>query len=68
MFVIVLLFVLLTLHLINKKEHFRLFYYSSPSTRNMSYDLRCEPRIPKRNTPFMGSSIMLPPQIKCLDI
>ena len=47
------------------KESF-LFYQSSPSTRNMSYDLRCEPRI-KKTYPYWGAStIELPPQYRCL--
>ena len=51
-----------------KGEGFRLFYESSPSTRNMSYDLRCEPIIPKRNYGIMDSSIEPLYREKCLDI
>ncbi len=40
----------------------------SPSTRNMSLDLRCEPVIPKRYYPFRSSSIEPIRQYKCLDI
>ena len=40
----------------------------SPSTRNMTYDLRCEPKIPKRNYAFMGSSIEPLIRPRCLDI
>lgn len=50
------------------KENFRLFYESSPSTRNMSYDLRCEPIIPKQNYLLQGSSIEPHYRRKCLDI
>jgi len=52
----------------NTNEGFRLFYESSPSTRNMSYDLRCEPIIPKTNFNLMGSSIEPHYRNKCLDI
>ena len=37
-------------------------------TRNMSYDLRCEPKIKKKNYHFMGSSIEPNIQHKCLKI
>ena len=50
------------------EEPFRLFYKSSPSTRNMSYDLRCEPIIPKQNYGIMDSSIEPLYREKCLDI
>ena len=52
----------------NNKEGFRLFYESSPSTRNMSYDLRCEPIIPKCDLGIMNSSIEPHYRKKCLDI
>ena len=40
---------------------------SSPSTRNMSYDLRCEPEIPKSNDfPFYNTSIDHYRRTKCL--
>ncbi len=51
-----------------QEEPFRLFYESSPSTRNMSYDLRCEPIIPKQNYVIMDSSIEPLSRDKCLDI
>lgn len=37
------------------------------STRNMSYDLRCEPKIPKNNYIFPRSSIQPNIRRKCLD-
>lgn len=49
-------------------EGFRLFYESSPSTRNMSYDLRCEPIIPKTNFGIRNSSIEPHYRRKCLDV
>ena len=52
----------------NTNEGFRLFYESSPSTRNMSYDLRGEPFIPKKDFGFMRSSIEPQYRSKCLDI
>lgn len=52
----------------NNKEGFRLFYESSPSTRNMSYDLRCEPIIPKNQYGIRNSSIEPQYRTKCLDI
>ena len=51
-----------------QEEPFRLFYESSPSTRNMSYDLRGEPIIPKQNYVIMDSSIEPLYREKCLDI
>ena len=39
---------------------------ASPSTRNMSYDLRCEPKIPKRHLIFGNSSIEGLIRPKCL--
>ena len=51
-----------------KEESFRLFYESSPSTRNMSYDLRCEPIIPKKNYGIMDSSIQPHHRMKCLEM
>ncbi len=51
-----------------QEEPFRLFYESSPSTRNMSYDLRCEPIIPKQKYGIMDSSIEPLCREKCLDI
>ena len=68
--IIIVFFFLFLFLLYNKIESFhghQLFWNTSPTTRNMSYDLRCEPRINKANYPFMGSSIELPPQYKCLD-
>ena len=52
----------------NTNEGFRLFYESSPSTRNMSYDLRGDPFIPKKDFGFMSSSIEPQYRSKCLDI
>ena len=62
---IIIIFVLIIIILIiknkntkNKEEGFRLCYESSPSTRNMSYDLRGDPCIiPKQNCGIMDSSI-----------
>jgi len=48
---------LICLIILTTKENFR-FFYSSPPTRNMSYDLRCEPRIPRLNMgPWRESTI-----------
>lgn len=53
----------------NIKENFKLlFYESSPSTRNMSYDLRCEPKIPKKDTHFFSSSIQPYYRERCLNL
>ena len=62
----ILILVLLIIFLNNNRENFRMFWNVSPSTRNMSYDLRCEPKIPKRNYPFYGSSIESLHRPKCL--
>ena len=50
------------------KENFisDLFNIGTRSTRNMSYDLRCEPRIIKKNYDWLNSSIIHPIQNKCL--
>ena len=53
---------------IRSNENFRLFYESSPSTRNMSYDLRCEPIIPKQTFGIMDSSIQPHYRMKCLQM
>ena len=63
---LILIIILLYKILNKKKESFRLFYESSPSTRNMSYDLRCEPIIPKNNFLFPKSSIEPHYRTKCL--
>ena len=57
--ILLLIIIILILYIIkfrkNNNEPFRLFYQSSPSTRNMSYDLRCEPKIPKKKFNFKNS-------------
>ena len=40
----------------------------SPSTRNMTYDLRCEPQIPKTSFNFMNSSISPHTSPRCIGI
>ena len=64
--VILLVLILLIFYLNQKKENFRIFWNPSPSTRNMSYDLRCEPKIPKRDYYFRSSSIQPFIRPKCL--
>ena len=63
--VLLLVCFVIILKCLNLKETF-MFYESSPSTRNMSYDLRCEPRIQKTHPYWGASSIELPPQYRCL--
>ena len=42
---------------------------ASPPTRNMSYDLRCEPEIEKNpEFPFSGSSLTYIPRERCLTL
>lgn len=42
---------------------------ASPPTRNMSYDMRCEPEIKKNNDfPFSGSSLTYVPRERCLSL
>jgi len=65
--VILIVLYFLILNFLQIKESFP-FLMMSPSTRNMSYDIRCEPTIPKVNYPFMASSIEPKRQYKCLDI
>lgn len=65
---IILIIILIIIIKINNLENFRLFYQLSPVKRNMSYDLRCEPHIPKQNFPFQNSSIMPYYREKCLNI
>ena len=67
--VILLLGFSLILYLIvsrSKKEKFIFFNIGTRSTRNMSYDLRCEPRIQKNEFNWLNSSIIHPKQYKCL--
>jgi hypothetical protein len=45
---------------------FPFFNVGTRSTRNMSYDLRCEPRIQKNEYNWLNSSILHPKQYKCL--
>ena len=67
--IIIFIFIFLLIEKGKKKqENFRLFYESSPSTRNMSYDLRCEPIIPKQHFGIMDSSIQPHYRRKCLNI
>ena len=74
---IIIIFILIIIILIIKnknkntknKEGFSLFYKLSPSTRNMSYDLRGDPCIiPKYNYRFFGSSIEPHYRMKSLTI
>jgi len=50
------------------KEDFvnNIFNVGIRSTRNMSYDLRCEPRIEKNEYNWLNSSIIHPKKIRCL--
>ena len=50
------------------KEDFisNFFKIGNRSTRNMSYDLRCEPRIQKNEYNWLNSSIIHPKQYRCL--
>lgn len=41
-------------------------FYSSPPKRNMPYDLRCIPYIPKKNFPWNNSSYDYYYRPKCL--
>lgn len=67
--ILLILIIILLYNILNKKkESFRLFYESSPSTRNMSYDLRCEPIIPQHNYLFPKSSIEPHYRRKCLEL
>ena len=71
-YLLVLIIIVIIVYLVkNKKkddENFRLFYESSPSTRNMSYDLRCEPKILKQKFFFRNSSIQPYYREKCLEL
>jgi len=65
---IILVLILLIFYLNQTKEKFeQIWWNASPSTRNMSYDLRCEPKIPKRDFYFRGSSIQPLIRPKCLN-
>ena len=70
--ILLILLIILLIIVTSKKtkieENYRLFYESSPSTRNMSYDLRCEPVIPKKNYYFRQSSIEPHYRRKCLNL
>ena len=65
----IILICIIILYLV--KEPFQVLGYPTRlvnPTRNMSYDLRCEPTIPKVNYAFMGSSIGPHTQYRCLNI
>ena len=57
---------MLMLFKISKETFFPRFGYSSPPTRNISYDIRCEPRIPYRPTGIWNQSTIYPYPRKCL--
>lgn len=64
---IILLLSIIIIKLINT-EHFP-FLIPSPPKRNMSYDLRCDPYIPKRNiSPWRQSTIDYYYRPKCLEL
>ena len=68
---ILLVYILFILIIIKKLYCFEKFPYmvSSPSKRNMSYDLRCDPYIEKKNIgPFGMSTINRYYKDKCLDL
>ena len=50
----------------NFNVDFPFFKTGIRSTRNMSYDLRCEPRIAKKDYNWLNSTIELPNQYNCL--
>ena len=64
-----ILYLILTLSLIlflKHREHFP-FYHMTPPKRNVSYDLRCDPYIPKKNLgPWRHSTIDYYHRPKCL--
>ena len=68
MIALIIAVLLLLIHYLNqKKEKFeQIWWNTSPSTRNMSYDLRCGPKIPKKDFYFRGSSIQPFIRPKCL--
>lgn len=66
--IICLLLFIVIIRLFNKKEHFP-FLISSPPKRNVSYDLRCDPYIPKTyNGPWAQSTIDYYYRPKCLNL
>ncbi len=50
----------------NNDEPFQMFMKMSPPKRNISLDLRCEPKIPKKNYGFYNSTIDYYERPKCL--
>ena len=64
--ILLILFLLLMLISYKSYEYFP-FWQMSPPKRNMSYDLRCDPYIPKKNIgPWRQSSINYYHRPKCL--
>lgn len=65
---IILLVILALNYVVETYLPFPRFGMSSPSTRNMSYDIRCEPKIPKRRFLFGNSSIDYYYRPNCINI
>jgi hypothetical protein len=68
--ILIIIIIILAYYLKYNIEPNMIFNYPTRiynSTRNMSYDLRCEPLIPKNNYMLMGSSIQPHYREKCLD-
>lgn len=71
-FIITGLIILIILKFLNykkAKEFFEdIFNNATRHTRNMSYDLRCDTRIPEREMIFNNPTIIPNEQVKCLDL
>lgn len=65
--ILVLIWVIL-FRLLRTEKFADLFNIPTRSTRNMSYDLRCETPIQQKEYTWLNPSIIPNQQIKCLDL
>ena len=76
LFLVTIVIIAIIINKKQNKEGFLIFenqltaplFRSSPSTRNMSLDLRCQPYIEKKETVFKSTNIFPLPKYKCLEM
>lgn len=76
LFLVTIVIIAIIINKKKNKEGFLIFenqltaplFRSSPPTRNMSLDLRCQPYIEKKETVFKRSNIFPLPKYKCLEM
>ena len=68
-YIIYILFICIFFKIFLKNQEYFPFMISSPPKRNISYDLRCDPYIPKINiSPWSQSTINYYYRPKCLNL